>query len=212
MFTSKCNVINFTSNSNCLSVDLEFYLFFHLFLIGVSSDGRSGQDPYPPAVRPQQADLQGLWGASGGARHRTKVGLHAVFNGSHNDKCLCNEFFVFLQDSFLWILFNLVSPTQSLSCFFFFHQTLVFLNKYLPHVTCGCQQFCEFLHSFSVVKIFRDSDCICCVRAAPHLKFNQLECRTEFNLEFLFIFSPASTDSMLLWLLLLFYIFMQPEG
>lgn len=26
-------------------------------------------------------------------------------------------FFFFLQDSFPWILFNLVSPTQSLSCF-----------------------------------------------------------------------------------------------
>lgn len=123
---------------------------------------------------------------------------------------VCVMIFFFCKTPFLGfylILFHRLKVChvfQSNACVS--HQIFAACCMWLP------TQFCEFFHSFSVVKIFRDSDCICCVRAALYLKFNQLECRTEFNLEFLFIFSPASTDSMLLWLLLLFYIFMQPEG
>lgn len=47
--------------------------FSHYFS-GVLSDWRFGQHPHPPAVRPQQTDLQRLRRAAGGSRHRTEVG------------------------------------------------------------------------------------------------------------------------------------------
>lgn len=71
VFTLKCIIImiNFISSRYCSHVNEQ------LLCLVVLSDRRPGPHPHPPAVRPQQADLQRLWGAAGGSRHRTQVGL-----------------------------------------------------------------------------------------------------------------------------------------